>query len=44
MFVFVWYALRCVLSSNGSKRKRELVAFLRMSWYCIYSVALPYGA
>ena len=24
MFVFVWYALLCVLSS---KRKRELVAF-----------------
>ena len=45
MFVFVWYALICVLSSKSSKRKRELVAFfLRMSWYCIYSVALPYGA
>ena len=27
MFVFVWYALLCVLSSKGSKRKRELVAF-----------------
>ena len=27
MFVFVWYALLCVLSSKSSKRKRELVAF-----------------
>ena len=44
MFVFNWYALLYVLSSKSSKRKRELLAFLRMSWYCIYSVALPYGA
>ena len=27
MFVFVWYALLCVLSSKSSKRKRELVVF-----------------
>ena len=27
VFVFVWYALLCVLSSKSSKRKRELVAF-----------------
>ena len=27
VFVFVWYALLCVLSSKSSKRKREPVAF-----------------
>ena len=27
VFVLVWYALLCVLSSKSSKRKRELVAF-----------------
>ena len=43
-----WYALLCVLSCFAIilKRKRELVALLyvlRMSCYCICSVALPYG-
>ena len=27
VFVFVWYALLCVLFRKSSKRKREFVAF-----------------
>ena len=45
-----WYALLCVLFSFAIilKGKRELVicsfVVLRMSYYCKYYVALPYGA
>ena len=40
MFVFVWYALLCVLSSFkiNLKRKRELVALLLSYYGCLVSV------
>ena len=39
VFVFFWYALLCVLSSKSIRGRESLLLFLRMSWYCIYSVA-----
>ena len=40
VFVFVFYALLCVLSSFAFilKRKRELVAFLLLSCGCLVTV------
>ena len=46
MFVFVWYALLCVLTSFAIflKRKKELVALILLSYECLVTVALPDGA
>ena len=42
MFVFVWYALLCVLPSFAIIL--NLVALLLLSYYCNCYVALPCGA
>ena len=40
VFVFVWFALLCVLSSNSSKRKRERVAFFYECLGTVYILQL----